>query len=332
MQMGVSRILSDQSNSTDTDAPSRSAVSSGMIAWKTLTTLGLSDDLIKVFFLKKGTSLFSAVEQERMEELINDSLSEDKSMTEASTSKSPPPSSTPSNRAVRVIILDQGSRPGPPLIRKSHVKTDDLRTVILDHHMSTSWPEEAEVVTACHSPPIATTSLLTYLTCAQLHPDIPKLTMWYAILGVFGDLSPSEINWGDPNSEWPASQEMIDLGVEVKRIGKKPLSTAVGAMNAREHLQNHSPFEVTTEAFAVLGVSAARRTAEYNVEDAWKVLFKASTPEEISRSGVLQDARDKVNREVERCTHTAPKFSMDGRVALLRIDSGYQGRLPLTWH
>lgn len=89
---------------------------------------------------------------------------------------------------------------------------------------------------------------------------------------------------------------------------------------------------MTTEVDAVLGISAARRTAEYNVEDAWKVLFKANTPEEISRSGVLQDARDKVNREVERCTHTAPKFSMDGRVALLRIDSGYQGRLPLTWH
>lgn len=55
------------------------------------------------------------------------------------------------------------------------------------------------------------------------------------------------------------------------------------------------------------------------------MLFKAKTPDEIARSAVLQDARDKVNREVERCTHTAPKFSMDGRVALLRIDSGYQG-------
>ena len=70
----------------------------------------------------------------------------------------------------------------------------------------------------------------------------------------------------------------------------------------------------------------ARRTAEYNVIDAWNVLFKAKTPDEIARSAVLQDARDKVNREVERCTHTAPKFSMDGRVALLRIDSGYQGK------
>jgi len=46
--------------------------------------------------------------------------------------------------------------------------------------------------------------------------------------------------------------------------------------------------------------------------------------DEIASSRVLQDAREKVNKEVERCTHTAPKFSKDGRVALLRIDSGYQ--------
>ena len=31
-----------------------------------------------------------------------------------------------------------------------------------------------------------------------------------------------------------------------------------------------------------------------------------------------------MNAEVERCTHTAPLFSRDGRVALLRISSAYQ--------
>lgn len=206
-----------------------------MIAWKTLTTLGLPNDLIKVFLLGKGTSLFSPIEQERMETLINESLDSENTATPvASTSSSPPPSATTGRRAVRVIILDQGSRPGPPLVRKDKVKTRDLRTIVIDHHMSASWPEESTVLSACNSAPIATSSLLTYLTCAPLHSDIPKLTMWYAILGVFGDLSPSEINWGDPNSEWPASQEMIELGEEVKRIGKKPLSSAVGAINARE--------------------------------------------------------------------------------------------------
>lgn len=301
-----------------------------MVIWKTLTTLGLPSDLIKVFLLGKGTSLFSSIEQSRLESLINSSLAEDSKRQDSdpSTSSSPPRFSSPSSkRPVRVIIVDQGSRPGPPLVRKTEVHTDDLKTLIIDHHMSTSWPEESVVLTACNSPPIATSSLLTYLTCAPLHPDIPHLTMWYAILGVFGDLSPSEINWGDPNSEWPASQEMVDLGEEVKRIGKKPLSSAVGAINARK-LAALGPQLLCCFIFTLksgLFCCAARRTAEYNVEDAWKVLFKAKTPDEIAKSGVLQEARDKVNREVERCTHTAPKFSMDGRVALLRIDSGYQG-------
>lgn len=211
-----------------------------MVVWKTLTTLGLSSDLIKVFLLSKGTSLFSPIEQVRMENLINESLASDSASmaaASASTSQETPPASTTtssSSRPVRVIIVDQGSRPGPPLVRKSEVNTQDLKTIIIDHHMSTSWPDQSEVLTACNSSPIATSSLLTYLTCAPLHPDIPKLTMWYAILGVFGDLSPSEINWGDPKSDWPASQEMIDLGEEVKRIGKKSLSSAVGAINARE--------------------------------------------------------------------------------------------------
>lgn len=207
-----------------------------MVIWKTLTTLGLSSDLIKVFLLGKGTSLFSPIEQNRLESLINSSLAQDRKQQDSapSTSSSPPHFGTSSKRPVRVIIVDQGSRPGPPLVRKTEIESDDLKTLIIDHHMSTSWPEESIVLTACNSAPIATSSLLTYLTCAPLHPDIPRLTMWYAILGVFGDLSPSEINWGDPNSEWPASQEMIDLGEEVKRIGKKPLSSAVGAINARK--------------------------------------------------------------------------------------------------
>jgi hypothetical protein len=70
--------------------------------------------------------------------------------------------------------------------------------------------------------------------CKPLHPDITQKTMWYAIMGVFGDLGPSEISWGKEGKEWPASKEMVELGEEVKRIGKKSLNAAVSAMNARE--------------------------------------------------------------------------------------------------
>lgn len=257
-----------------------------MILHKTLTTLGLSKNLIKVHLLLKGTSIFKPVEQERLESLIRETLHTMHGDTD---------------KQARVIIVDQGSRPSPPLIRQ-HEAGAQVKTLILDHHMSDTFPEEAEILSACRSSPISTSSLLSYICCLPLHPSIAAATAWYCILGVFGDLSPTEINWGSPKSEWPDSKEMIELGEEVKRIGKSSLTSAVGAINA------------------------PRRTAEYNVEDAWRVLFNADHPKEIAKSSVLQDARDKVAKEVERCTHTAPKFSKDGRVALLRIDSGYQGR------
>lgn len=256
-----------------------------MVLHKTLTTLGLSSKKIKVHFLLKGTSIFKPVEQERLESLIRDTLHT---------------KSGDSEQEARVIIVDQGSRPNPPLIRQSEAGAK-VRTLIIDHHMSDTFPEEAEILSACHSPPIATSSLLSYLCCRPLHPDLAASTSWYCILGVFGDLSPNEINWGSPKSEWPDSRELIELGEEVKRIGKSSLTSAVGAINA------------------------PRRTAEYNVQDAWDILFKAEHPKNIAKSSLLQDARDKVAKEVERCTHTAPKFSKDGRVALLRIDSGFQG-------
>lgn len=272
-------------------------LSSCMILHRTLTTLGLPEDKIKVHLLLKGTSLFKPVEEERLEKLI-------RSHTEGTDIDSKPSSSADSPQPnVSVIVLDQGSRPGPPLVPKSAVPNINLRTLILDHHMSDAWPDEAQVLTACHSPPIATSSLLSYLTCSTLHPDLPQATAWYCLLGLFGDLGPSEVNFAASRdrTEWPvAAKEMAFLGETSKTVGKKALNSAVGALNA------------------------PRRTAEYNVQDAWDVLFRAKTPDEIARSGVLQDARDKVNREVERCTHTAPKFSKDGRVALLRIDSGYQ--------
>lgn len=270
-------------------------VSSCMVTYRTLTALGLSKDLIKVHLLQKATSIFKPIEQERLESIINDSLSD--LANDATTTGS-------LSREARVIVLDQGSRPGPALVRTSHTTASAVRTLIVDHHMSDAFSEGAEVLSACHSPPISTTSLLIYLTCSPLHPSLPAQTAWYCLLGIFGDLGQSEINWtakGD-KTEWPVTaSQMAFLGEEAKRVGKSALAKAVSALNA------------------------PRRTSDYDVPGAWKVLFEAERPEDISASSFLNDARDRVAKEIERCTHTAPKFSKDGRCALLRINSGFQG-------
>lgn len=60
------------------------------------------------------------------------------------------------------------------------------------------------------------------------------------------------------------------------------------------------------------------------MDDTWKAIPNAHTPKDISQNPIFVLARDRVNAEVERCTHTAQKFSKDGRVALFTISSGYQ--------
>lgn len=60
------------------------------------------------------------------------------------------------------------------------------------------------------------------------------------------------------------------------------------------------------------------------VYEAWNIVLRARSLEDISTNHAFVMARKRVNEEVERCTHTPPSFSRDGRVALLRVHSAYQ--------
>ena len=85
-------------------------LSSGVILHRTLTALGLPPDLIDVHLLPKGTT-------------VNDE-SERLSMGE--------------KRPSYVVVLDHGSRRGPPI-----VDTPDAKALIIDHHLSDEFPEKA---------------------------------------------------------------------------------------------------------------------------------------------------------------------------------------------
>lgn len=61
-----------------------------------------------------------------------------------------------------------------------------------------------------------------------------------------------------------------------------------------------------------------------DVLSAWEALSDTSDPNSVSKNARLLDARAEVNEEVERCTHAAPKFSGDGKVAVFRIKSQAQ--------
>jgi hypothetical protein len=99
----------------------------------------------------------------------------------------------------------------------------------------------------------------------------------------------------------------------LKRYSKKSLNDCVGLLNA------------------------PRRTAAYDVRTAWDALLSAmsnpltnETDEykanllRIINNRKLIEARQDINAEVERCTHTPPKFSRDASIAVFRIKSQFQ--------
>ena len=254
-------MTSAKSNKKTLIVPDKDAdgLSSGAILRHTLILLGLREDLIDVHVLSKGTNVHSPSERALME----------------------------AYHPAYVFVLDQGSRQSPPLVSDPNVCS-----LVIDHHHATStdFPERSTHVTACMSPPVATSALLTYLLCLPLHPSVHSLTAWLAIVGTHGDLGTS-LKWLPP---------FPDMAEPLKRYKKKVLSDVVSRVNA------------------------PRRTATYDVRSAWDALATASEPAEVLTNPRLIAAREEVNAEVERCTHAAPKFSADGKVAVFRIRSEAQ--------
>ena len=232
-------------------------LSSGVILYRTLAALGLDQSLVEAHLIKKGNTVHS--ESERV--------------------------SMSAKKPAYIIVLDQGSISAPPLI-----DNPDTKSLILDHHLSDVFPERAQVVSACHYPPVATTSLLTYEICKPLHPSLESSCAFLACIGTHGDLG-NTLKWNPP---------FPDMKETFKIYTKKSINDAVSLLNA------------------------PRRTAKYDVATAWDALLQAKEPKDLLNNGRLQSARAEINEEVEMNTHTPPKFTPDGRIAVLKINSAAQ--------
>lgn len=220
--------------------------------------LGLDSDLITTHMLKKGNSIHDESERIAMA----------------------------GYNSAYIFVLDQGSRKSPPVVDPPH------KSLVIDHHfaLEDDHPEGSVHVTACNSPPVATSSLLTYLICRELHEDVEKQCDWLCIMGTHGDLG-NTLKWEAP---------FPDMREAFKAYTKKAINEAVSLINA------------------------PRRTASYNVDTAWAALTAAVSPSGLIGNKQLLEARSQVNAEVERCTHTAPKFSSDASIAVFRINSQAQ--------
>ncbi|KAF1809975.1 DHH family protein [Eremomyces bilateralis CBS 781.70] len=263
------KIILDCANSKQNTllVPDKDAdgLTSGAILYTTLVLLGLPQDRISVHLLSKGNNVFSEVEL----------------------------AAVAAYEPSYIFVLDHGSRVGPPLLSRPHT------ALVIDHHQTTpsDFPTGAAYVTACDSPPVATSSLLTYLICEALHSDVESKCDWLAIIGTHGDLG-TNLKWEPP---------FPNMADPLKRYSKKALNEAVSALNA------------------------PRRTAEYDVSSAWDALRQACDTDDpvaglkkLLQNSRLRAAREEIRLEVERCTHAPPKFGRDGRVAVLRIRSPCQ--------
>lgn len=250
-------------------------LASGAILYHTLLHLGLPPEQIKVHFLPKGETVHTDEQRAAVAALLSDTESQDAD-----------------EHAQRYLfVLDHGTAASPPLAPPS-----STTTLIIDHHFSTptSFPEHSIHVNASHSPPVATTALLTHTICTPLFPSLPDPSLaWLAAVGTTGDLGAS-LAWKPP---------FPDMSGVFKTHGKKAIADTVSLLNA------------------------PRRTPAYNVPDAWAALLPATSPAALLASPAaerLRDARAAVNAEVARCQAAPPKFSRDGTLAVVRIQSAAQ--------
>ncbi|KAF5230033.1 hypothetical protein FANTH_14005 [Fusarium anthophilum] len=233
-------------------------LAAGAIIRRTLILLGLDSKLISCYTMNKN-SLLHYMDSRRNMEAYKPSY---------------------------IIVLDQGSQKSEPVIDSPH------RALVIDHHLAEDddHPEGAILVTANKCPPIATSSLLTYLICRDLHEGVEEACGWLCVMGTHGDLG-NAIRWRSP---FPNMQATFETHT------KKTINNSVKLINA------------------------PRRTARYDVPRAWEILIKASSPIELVKNRFLKEARAEVLVEMKKAGHMVPKFSADKKIAVIRINSKAQ--------
>ena len=95
-----------------------------------------------------------------------------------------------------------------------------------------------QVVSACHYPPVATSSLLTYEICRPLHPDVEAQCGYLCAMGTHGDLG-NTLKWRSP---FPDMTEVF------KSFSKKTINDAVSLINARMRTSARSFAPLLTRA------------------------------------------------------------------------------------
>ncbi|KAA8566140.1 hypothetical protein EYC84_008743 [Monilinia fructicola] len=204
-------------------------LSAGVIMYRTLLKLGLNERNLDVHLVQKGSNIHEEYERKAM------------------AAKKPS----------YVIVLDQGSRGGLPVIDDGNAKC-----MIIDHHLSDDFPRNVTVVSGCHCPPVPTTALMTYEICKKtsfryrrgmrVHPVIA--TRWA------GFLKSKALEIVMVAQLWlPARKTNLDSTDLVQRLGD---SFARGHKEASGGIVNTAEFE---ELYALMKVGEKAEKLDQDV-------------------------------------------------------------------
>jgi single-stranded-DNA-specific exonuclease len=185
----------------------------------------------------------------------------------------------------------QASAPGALIVCDLGVRAravlDALPTCFIDHHHFSDAPLNGMVITGFQVEPCPTSGLIAFW-CANAIADVSDLE-WIAAISLLSDV-------GD----------------------RAPFAELTSAKSAHG-------LSALREATTLL--NAARRSSRGDAEPALRLLSRAISPREISRSDspdamVLRQAQQEVNGAFTEAKRAAPKFS--GRIAVVRIHTACQ--------
>ena len=222
-------------------------LSSAVIVERALDALGADRDVVP---LRRGETVHTEAMKERIREL----------------------------RPARLIVLDTGSRPEP--------LSYDVPTLMIDHHdASKGLPPDALVVNGFDASPVAPTSVLAFVVCAETRGI--RESAWLGGLGAVADLGSAA-----------PFVELLGTKVPVTAARK-----AAALLNAARRAPNPDP---------TVALDTLRRAT--GVPD----IVSGRLP----GARRLDEMQAQVRAEMERCSRVAPKIA--GDVALIRFATGAQ--------
>lgn len=280
-------------------------ICAGSIIKLTLQLMGKPLSKIKVHFTRnKARSVFSKQEKADIETLCQ------------------------SQGITHIILLDQCKRESVEEDKEKvffpaqSVPGSERKTLIIDHNKALSFPPYSTVLTSQFHKPIAPASLLAYALCTSLHPTAPAATALHAIVGTLTELShmresPLQLLRSPPCSIYLNTEAIL------KKYTIKWTEKLIALLKISRRAPIPDMSDALMDSLRILQFDPHSDPTEWPSPK--KILSGDwGTPEYQKAVARLNTLHNREQEELQKWKRTAPRFTSDGRLALLEISSKWQ--------